>query len=161
MARDDRQGRDETPEERADRHWSDLLQELRVSQTGVQLLAAFLVSLPFQSRFTDLDTFQQRWYVGVLALALLTLGVTLAPVAIHRRVFGGGAKPALVQAAHVLTGLALALIALLLGGIAFLAVDVVLGRTQAVVAGCVSLLVLLVLLVGIPRLVARDADPKV
>ncbi|UUZ60928.1 DUF6328 family protein [Nocardioides sp. B-3] len=74
MARDDRPGRDETPEERADRHWSDLLRELRVSQTGVQLLAAFPVSLPFQSRFTDLDAFQQRWYVGVLALALLTLG---------------------------------------------------------------------------------------
>lgn len=158
MARDDQQGRDETAEERADRHWSDLLQELRVSQTGVQLLAAFLVSLPFQSRFTDLDAFQQRWYVGVLGLALLTLGVTLAPVAIHRRLFGGGAKPELVEAAHVLTGLALGLIALLLAGVAFLAVDVALGRTEAVVAGCVSLLVLLVLLVGIPRLVARDAS---
>lgn len=158
MARDGEQGRDETPEERADRHWSDLLQELRVSQTGVQLLAAFLVSLPFQSRFTDLDTFQQRWYVGVLGLALLTLGVTLAPVAIHRRVFGGGGKPELVEAAHLLTGIALGLIALLLAGIAFLAVDVALGRTEAVVAGCASLLVLFVLLVGIPRLVARHAD---
>lgn len=157
MARDNRQGRNETPEERADRHWSDLLQELRVSQTGVQLLAGFLVSLPFQSRFADLDGFQHGWYVGVLALALLTLGVTLAPVAIHRRVFGGGAKPELVQAAHVLTGVALALIALLLAGIAFLAVDVALGRTEAAIAGCASLLVLLVLLVGIPRFVARDA----
>lgn len=160
MTRDNQQGRDETPEERADRHWTDLLQELRVSQTGVQLLAAFLVSLPFQSRFTDLDAFQQRWYVGVLALALLTLGVTLAPVAIHRQVFGGGAKPELVEAAHLLTGLALALIGLLLAGIAFLAVDVALGRTEAVVAGCTSLLVLLVLLVGIPRFVARDADDQ-
>lgn len=150
--------RQETPDQRADRNWNDLLQELRVSQTGVQLLAAFLVSLPFQSRFTDLDAFQQRWYVGVLGLALLTLGVTLAPVAIHRRLFGGGAKPELVEAAHVLTGLALGLIALLLAGVAFLAVDVALGRTEAVVAGCVSLLVLLVLLVGIPRLVARDAS---
>lgn len=160
MARDDQQGRDETAEERADRHWSDLLQELRVSQTGVQLLAAFLVSLPFQSRFTDLDAFQQRWYVGVLGVALLTLGVTLAPVAIHRRLFGGGAKPELVKAAHVLTGLALGLIALLLAGVAFLAVDVALGRTEAVVAGCASLLVLLVLLVGIPRLVAHDAHGR-
>ena len=47
-----------------------------------------------------------------------------------------------------------------LGGIAFLAVDVALGRTEAVVAGCASLLVLLVLLVGIPRFVARDADDQ-
>ena len=40
--------RDETPQERADRNWNELLQELRVSQTGVQVLAGFLVTLPFQ-----------------------------------------------------------------------------------------------------------------
>jgi hypothetical protein len=152
------EGRRETPEERADRNWIDLLQELRVSQTGVQLMAGFLVTLPFQSRFTELDVFQQRWYVGLLGLAFLTVGVTLAPVAIHRRLFRDGSKPELVQAAHLLTELALALIALLLAGIAFLVVDVVLDRTAALVAGSLSLVVLLVLLVGLPRLVAHRAD---
>jgi uncharacterized membrane protein YqjE len=150
------QGRRETPEERADRNWNDLLQELRVSQTGVQLLAAFLVSLPFQSRFPELDDFQQSWYLGILGLAFLTVGVTLTPVAIHRRLFQSGVKPRLVQAAHVLTELALALIALLLAGIAVLVVDVVLDRTAAMVAGGCSLLVLLVLLVAVPRTLARD-----
>ena len=153
-------GRRETPEQRADRNWSDLLQELRVSQTGVQLLAAFLVSLPFQSRFTELDDFQQRWYLGILGLAFLTVGVTLAPVAIHRRLFQGGVKPRLVHAAHVLTELALGLIALLLAGIAFLVVDVVLDRTAAVVAGGGSLAVLLVLLVVVPRVVARGLTQR-
>lgn len=148
-------GRQETPDQRADRNWSDLLQELRVNQTGVQLLAAFLVTLPFQSRFTELDGFQQRWYLGILGLAFLTVGVTLTPVAIHRRLFQRGVKPRLVRAAHVLTELALALIALLLAGIAFLVVDVVLDRTAAVVTGSGSLLVLLVLLVVFPRVVAR------
>ena len=149
------QGRNETPEEQADRNWNDLLQELRVSQTGVQLLAAFLVSLPFQSRFPELDDFQQRWYLGVLGLAFLTVGVTLAPVAIHRMLFQGGVKPRLVRAAHVLTGLTLGLIALLLAGIAVLVVDVVLDRNAAAVAGGCSLLVLLVLLVAVPRTLAR------
>jgi hypothetical protein len=151
-------GRRETPEEQADRNWTDLLQELRVSQTGVQLLAAFLVSLPFQSRFTDLDDFQQRWYLGVLGLAFLTVGVTLAPVAIHRRHFQRGVKPRLVRAAHVLTELTLALIALLVSGIAVLVVDVVLDRTAAVVAGCGALLVLLVLLVALPRMLTRGVS---
>ena len=54
-------GRHETPDERADRNWNELLQELRVSQTGVQLLAGFLVTLPFQSRFAELDSFQRGW----------------------------------------------------------------------------------------------------
>jgi hypothetical protein len=46
--------RDETPLEKLDRQWNELLQELRVSQTGVQLLTAFLLSLPFQSRFQSI-----------------------------------------------------------------------------------------------------------
>ena len=65
--------RDETPQERADRNWNELLQELRVSQTGVQVLAGFLVTLPFQSRFEELDSFQRAWYVGLLALAFATV----------------------------------------------------------------------------------------
>lgn len=149
--------RNETPHERADRNWGDLLQELRVSQTGVQILAGFLISLPFQSRFDDLDAFQKQWYLGVLGLALLTVGVILSPVAIHRLMFQGGAKPQIVAAAHVLTGLALALIALLLASSAFLVVDVVIDRTVAAVAGLGVLTVLMVLLVLVPHLVASRA----
>ena len=131
VARMGDQARDETPQERADRNWNELLQELRVSQTGVQVLAGFLVTLPFQSRFDELDAFQRAWYVGLLALAFATVAVMLAPVAIHRRVFRSDAKPELVQAGHRLTSVALVMIAVLMGGIFFLVVVsgfVVVGR---------------------------------
>ncbi len=147
--------RDETPDERADRNWAELLQELRVSQIGVQLLAASLVTLPFQSRFSELDTFQVRWYLGLLALALLTVGVTLAPVAIHRRLFQAGGKAQTVRAAHLLATLAIAMIALLLAGIAFFVVDLVLAGGAAAGAGLGGLVVELVLLVVIPRAVEQ------
>jgi hypothetical protein len=147
--------RDETPQERADRNWNELLQELRVSQTGVQLLAGFLATLPFQSRFEALDAFQRGWYVGLLALAFATVGVTLTPVAIHRRVFQEDSKPELVRAAHRLTAAALVLIALLLGGILFLVVDVVYDRAWAAAMGVTAVMVLAVLLVLVPRRVAR------
>ena len=148
--------RDETPEERADRNWSDLLQELRVSQTGVQLLAGFLATLPFQSRFDELDGFQRGWYVGLLALAFATVGVTLAPVAIHRRVFREGAKEELVRAGHRLTATALAMIGVLLGGIVLLVVDMVYDRTAAAGAAVASVVVLVGLLVVLPARVARQ-----
>ncbi|WP_191277980.1 DUF6328 family protein [Nocardioides flavus (ex Wang et al. 2016)] len=148
--------RDETPQERADRNWNELLQELRVSQTGVQLLAGFLATLPFQSRFEALDGFQRGWYVGLLALAFATVGVMLAPVAIHRRVFQTDSKPELVQAGHRLTAAALAMIALLLAGILFLVVDVVYDRTWAAAMGVVASVVLAVLLVLVPRRVAGN-----
>ena len=150
--------RDETDQERADRNWNDLLQELRVSQTGVQLLAGFLATLPFQARFSELDGFQRGWYVGLLCLAFTTVGVTLAPVAIHRHVLQEDAKAELVQAGHRLTATALVLIGLLLGGILFLVIDMVYDRTAAAAAGAASVVVLSVLLLVLPSRVARDAD---
>jgi hypothetical protein len=148
--------RDETPDERADRNWNELLQELRVSQTGVQLLAGFLATLPFQSGFDKLDAFQRGWYVGLLALAFITVGVLLAPVAVHRRVVQDGAKPELVRAGHRLTMVALALIGVLLGGILFLVVDVVYERWAAGASAVGSVAVLVLLLVVLPARVARD-----
>lgn len=144
-------GRDETPEERADRNWDELLQELRVSQTGVQLIAGFLMTLPFQSRFAELDTFQQRWYLGLIALACLTIGLTLTPVAIHRRLFREHVKGSLVSAGHTITVVALGAIALLLSGIVFLVVDVVVDRTFAAAGGVLAVLALTGLLVVVPR----------
>jgi hypothetical protein len=146
--------RDETPQERADRNWNELLQELRVSQTGVQVLAGFLVTLPFQSRFEALDSFQRAWYVGLLALAFATVSVMLAPVAIHRRVFQSGAKPELVQAGHRLTSVALVMIALLMAGIFFLVVDMVFDRKAAAAGAVASVVVLAGLLLVLPKRVA-------
>ena len=147
---------DETEQERADRNWNDLLQELRVSQTGVQLLAGFLATIPFQSRFSELDGFQRGWYVGLLCLAFATVGVTLAPVAIHRHVFREDAKEELVQAGHRLTATALVMIGLLLGGILFLVVDMVYDRLAAAGAGAAAIVVLAVLLLVLPTRVAKE-----
>lgn len=149
--------RDETPQERADRNWNELLQELRVSQTGVQVLAGFLVTLPFQSGFDKLDAFQRAWYVGLLALAFGTVSVMLAPVAIHRRVFQDDAKPELVQAGHRLTSVALVMIAALMGGIFFLVVDMVYDRTAAAAGAVGSVVVLTGLLFVLPKRVASTS----
>lgn len=153
--------RDETEAERADRNWIELLQELRVSQTGVQLLAGFLVTLPFQQGFRALDDFQRGWYVGLMLLAVITVGVMMAPVAMHRHLFQGQAKPQLVSAGHRLTRVALGLIPVLLTGIVFLVVDVVVDRTVASVLAGVVAVVMLLLLVGLPSVAAsKHATPR-
>jgi hypothetical protein len=66
---DGRDERDETEAERLDRNWNDMLQELRVVQTGVQLLSGFLLTLPFTTRFGDIDVWQQRLYLTLVLLA--------------------------------------------------------------------------------------------
>ena len=82
--------RGERPLERADRNMIEMLQELRVAQTGVQILFAFLLSLSFTERFADIDDFQQWTYVVTLLLTALTTGLLVAPAAIHRMLFGAG-----------------------------------------------------------------------
>src|ERR1043165_4341557 len=80
-------GRPETPEQRSDRNWNELLQELRVMQTGVQILTGFLLILPFQSRFADLDDYQRTVYLTLVLVCVATTGLLVAPVALHRALF--------------------------------------------------------------------------
>ena len=149
--------RDETDNERLDRKWNDMLQELRVMQTGAQLTAGFLLTLPFQQNFAKLDGFQRDLYLALVLLAALTTAVVVAPVAVHRRLSGRQVKERLVVTAHRLIGTGLACLALLVTGMVFLIFDVVVDRTIAAVAGGSIAVVLLALLVALPmKVVSAD-----
>ncbi len=148
-------GRDETIDEQADRKWNDLLQELRVMQTGTQLIAGFLLTLPFQDTFSELDTYQRTLYLVIVLVALLTTALVVTPIAIHRRVSGRHVKPHLVRVAERLVAGVLTGIGLLLVGISVFVFDVVVGRTAGLVAGVPLLAVVLVLLVAVPQRMLR------
>jgi len=148
-------GRDETETERADRKWEDVLQELRVIQTGVQLTAGFLLTLPFQERFEDLTTGQRDLYLGLVVLAAAITALVLAPVAIHRRLSGRHVKPRIVSASHVVLRTVLVLMAVLVTGIVAFIFDVVVDRTGALVAGGAVAVLLVSLLVVLPRALIR------
>ena len=79
--------RGETEAQRIDRNWIELLQELRIVQTGGQVLTGFLLVVPFQDRFADISGGARAVYLVVLALALVSTVTLLAPVMIHRAVF--------------------------------------------------------------------------
>lgn len=114
--------RRETTGEKQDRNWNDLLQELRVMQTGTQIVTAFLVTLPFQARFDDLAGDLIGWYVALLIAAVLLTVLMLLPVAIHRRFFGQHVKHRTVQMGHRVVRICLAGMGLLLAGcVAFIA----------------------------------------
>jgi uncharacterized protein DUF6328 len=123
--------RGERPVERADRNMIEMLQELRVAQTGVQILFAFLLSLSFTERFARIDDFQQWTYVVTLLLTALTTGLLVAPAAIHRMLFGRGVKAATVRIGHRLFIAGLASLTLTLMGAVLLVLDVAVGRTFA------------------------------
>ncbi len=124
-------GRDETEDERADRNFNELLQELRVAQTGVQILFAFLVTLPFTQRFATVTGFQKDLYLVALIAAGLSMACLVAPVSQHRILFGRRLKPQLVQTGSRLAyaGTAFLLVAVIVA--LFLIVDVVTGVPAA------------------------------
>lgn len=143
---DDRaDGRDETPNERADRNWDELLQELRVMQTGTQILTGFLLAVAFQPRFTDMDELQRDAYVVLVALAALATVLALTPVGMHRMLFGTRRKPELVRIAARIVKIDLVVIAALTIGVTSLIVDFTVNRT----AGVVTLISAIALVVGL------------
>jgi len=144
-------GRDETLEQQADRNWGELLQEVRILQTGVQILTGFLLTLPFQQRFTELDGYQRGLYLVLVVLAVATTGTLVTPVSIHRAVFHRRMKQNLVTTSDRLARIALVLVALLMSGTAALAFDVTLGRVAGQVAGGLLLLGFAALRIALSR----------
>ena len=138
-------GRHETAAERADRNWNDVLQELRVMQTGTQILTGFLLALAFQPAFSDLTNDQRTFYLVLVVLSALSSIFALAPVALHRWLFQQQAKRKVVAYGHAALIAALITVSLLLVGDVGFVFDVVVDDRASVVA-VVALTVLIVAL---------------
>ena len=104
-----------------------MLQEVRVLQTGTQILTGFLLALAFQPAFGELNDGQRAFYLGLVVLSALSSIVALAPVAMHRALFQQRAKAEVVRSGHIALVAALGTVAVLLVGVVAFVFDVVLG----------------------------------
>jgi len=144
--------RQETETDRLERNWSELLQELRVTQTGTQILTGFLLTLAFQPRFADLDQFQVDVYLVLVVLAALTTALALAPVSLHRYLFREGAKAEIVRITNLILKATLVGVALVLTGTVMLIFGVVVGVAAGYIAGGATLVVTLAMWILLPVL---------
>jgi hypothetical protein len=142
-------------EETLTRNWNELLQELRVTQTGVQILTGFLLTVPFSDRFPGLDDLQRATYLVVLCGSLLATGFLVAPVAFHRILFRHRRRRWLVDAANQCARVGLLMLALTSSGALFLVFDVVTSRAAAYVALVVGVLFFAVLWTVAPGVAGR------
>ena len=147
-------GRNETENERMDRNWNEMLQELRVTQTGTQILTGFLLAIAFQNRFEDLDSFQHRIYLILVLAATITTALGLAPVNLHRVLFRQHAKEVVVTVAHVLLRFTLLGVGLVLVGTVLLIFDVVVDRQSAWIAAGATFVVLAII-AALPGILRR------
>jgi hypothetical protein len=105
-----RTGRDETEDERADRMWGELIQEVRVAQMGVQILFGFLLTVVFTPKYDTLDDTDQSIYIVTVVLGAAATGALIGPVSLHRLVSGRRIKPKAVEWASRLTFVGLVLL---------------------------------------------------
>jgi hypothetical protein len=105
-----RSGRNETEDERADRMWTELIQEIRVAQMGVQILFGFLLTVVFTPTYADLGDTEQVIYIVTVVLGALATGALIGPVSLHRLVSGRRIKPRAVEWASRLTFVGLVLL---------------------------------------------------
>jgi small-conductance mechanosensitive channel len=143
-------GRHETEAEKADRNFNELLQELRVSQMGVQILFAFLLTLAFQGAFADVTTAQLVVYVATLMLCAGATALLIAPVALHRAMFRQGRKREVVERAAKCAQGGLFLLFLAICGAILFILDFILARSLALSLSGVVMVVFLVLWFVVP-----------
>lgn len=136
-------GRTESPNERADRNWNEILQEVRVTQTCTQIIGGFLLAVAFQPRFTELDDYQMVVYLTLVALAGIATALGLAIVVLHRRLFGKRQKALVVHLGSRLLAGNLVVVAVLAAGVSSLIFDFAHSRTSGFIALGLGLLITL------------------
>jgi hypothetical protein len=140
----DPDSRRESTLERLDRNLVELLQEVRVIQTGVQVLFAFLLTAPLSVRFRDLSGAERIEYFATLLAAGAAAVLLIAPTAYHRILFRRGDKAYLVKVANRFALTGLACVGLAMVGALLLVTDVmfdgpIVGLTTVVAAaGCLA-----------------------
>lgn len=148
-----KRSRDETDDERADRNWEELMQELRVMQTGTQILTGFLLAVAFQPLFRELTDLQRMLYILLVLLAAAATVLALTPVGMHRVLFARGRKPELVRVANRIVKANLFVIAAITVGVMVLIIDFTFNHVFALIAAGVAVIVIVALWVVLPVVV--------
>jgi hypothetical protein len=127
----DRSGEDAA--ERLDRELLELLNELRVVMPGVQVLFGFLLTVPFQQGFHDIDAFQRDVYFATLLLTAAAAAFLMGPSAFHRLTFRERQKPYLVELGTRQVIVGMALLALAMNGAVLLLTDILFTATTVII----------------------------
>jgi amino acid transporter len=122
---------DEDEKERVDRELIELLNELRVALPGVQVLFAFLLTVPFSQRFNEVTSAQRAAYFVAFLSAALSVALLIAPSSYHRIQFRRGDKLRMLFTSNRMVIAGMAFVAISVTGVVFVITDVVLGVPAA------------------------------
>ena len=137
MAEGERANESESNKERVDRELIELLNELRVALPGVQVLFAFLLTVPFAQGFTSTTQFERNLFFAILCTTAISAAFLIAPSAWHRIHFRQADKEHLLVNSNRLTIIGLVFLALSMIGAVTLLANVVFNETWLTVISAV------------------------
>jgi hypothetical protein len=143
-------GREESEKQRLDRNLGELLQELRVALPGVQVLFAFLLTVPFQGGFERITPFQEKVYFACLLLTAVSASLLISPTSYHRMTFRLQQKRHMVFLANRFAIAGLACLALAMTGVVVLVTDVLFGALATAVVGAATFVMFTLLWFALP-----------
>jgi hypothetical protein len=148
-----REDGEESHEQRVHRELGELLQELRVALPGVQVLFAFLLTVPFAAGFDRLSSSDRRVYFAAVVLAAVATVLLIAPTAHHRSTFRRGVdvKERVLKAANALTLAGTFALALAMGASVWVITNVLYSSALASAVAVVLTVATLLLWYAVPR----------
>ena len=151
---------DESKKERVDRELIELLNELRVALPGVQVLFAFLLTVPFSNGWRRITEFQKDVFVAAILLTAVSTAFLIAPSAHHRLLFRSKDKEFLLFTANRLAIVGIGFLALAMSATILLVIDVVFDRRWAAVVAALAAAMFAVLWYGLPLWRRRQVDEE-
>lgn len=148
----------EHPNERTARELIELLQELRIVIPGVQVLFAFLLTVPFSQGFTQLDSLQRGVFFATLLCTAATTALLIAPSSHHRVLFRQGVREQRLQLGNLLAILGLAFLVPAMVGVVFVITDLMFGLTAAVIVTALMALAFVLLWFVFPLFYGQNDD---
>src|SRR5436190_11350325 len=133
--------RDEEEQERLNRQLLELLNELRVALPGVQVLFAFLLTVPFQNRFAEVSDLERRVYLVTLLASAAATAFLIAPTGYHRLLFQRGDRPRVIQHGTRMLIAGLACLAVAMTGAIYLITDFLFSAATAIAVAAVGAVV--------------------
>ena len=140
----------EDPQERTARELIELLQELRIVIPGVQVLFAFLLTVPFSQGFSKLTGVQEDIFFATLLCTAAATALLIAPSAHHRLLWRKGVREQRLKIGNALTILGLAFLVPAMVGVMYVITDLIFGLAAALVVTAVMALIFMALWFVLP-----------
>ncbi len=149
---------DESPKERVDRELIELLNGLRVILPGVQVLLAFLLTVPFSARFAEATSVDKGLYFVTVLLTVAAIGALTMPAAYHRIRFRQGDKERMLRVSNVFAIAGLVLLTFAMACVVFLITNVIYGLAAALPVALLALALLGFSWFAVPLIWRGDED---